>query len=552
MVAYGYDFVGDEWQGTETPVPDDDPMDCNGHGTHVAGIIAAKNTPHGFSGVAPGVTLGAYKVFGCRGGTDLDVVVAAMSRAFDEGSQIITASLGAPIGWPDEPMALAASRIVAKGVPVTFAAGNSGVSGLFAASTGASGLGVTGVASFDNIRHPKLVDGKYIFPATEQGPGAVSDFTSWGPTWSLDLKPQFGAPGALILSTFLGNNYAVYSGTSMSTPHLAGVYALLGEARKTLNPRVLENALSLTSKAQLFREYEWTNYLASPLQQGAGLIQAFDAAYAKTIITPTHLGFNDTEFLPKKGIRVVVENTSDKSITYKISHRPTVTLYTLGFDSEIPMKFPNEPVESYATLDFPNEIVVPAGKSRNFQVKATIPANVNATRLPMYSGFLALNGSDSSSFALPYLGVAGSMRKAQIFTNYPAYIYDRVNQRPGQPGDLFTLPNPKNVNSTEGTNYPYSLAYGALSSRNLAVEVIPIVNGKDQPSLGEIYESSQKFTVTAASGVPWLSGRLKNGKYAPAGTYRFRMKALRIFGNPRKAEDLEIKESYHFEMKYKE
>jgi subtilisin family serine protease len=65
-VAFGTDLVGDLYDGTNTPVPDDDPIDCNGHGTHVAGIIGASNDPFAI-GVAPNATLGIYKVFGCSG-----------------------------------------------------------------------------------------------------------------------------------------------------------------------------------------------------------------------------------------------------------------------------------------------------------------------------------------------------------------------------------------------------------------------------------------------------------------------------------------------------
>ncbi|KAI8055188.1 peptidase S8/S53 domain-containing protein, partial [Syncephalis plumigaleata] len=65
-IAYGYDFVGDAYTGMNEPRPDADPMDeCNGHGTHVAGIIGASSSIA--PGVAPGATLGAYRVFGCQG-----------------------------------------------------------------------------------------------------------------------------------------------------------------------------------------------------------------------------------------------------------------------------------------------------------------------------------------------------------------------------------------------------------------------------------------------------------------------------------------------------
>lgn len=52
-VAFGYDFVGDDYTGDNQPIPDGDPMDCNGHGTHVAGIIGADDKEFQFTGVAP-------------------------------------------------------------------------------------------------------------------------------------------------------------------------------------------------------------------------------------------------------------------------------------------------------------------------------------------------------------------------------------------------------------------------------------------------------------------------------------------------------------------
>lgn len=53
-VAYGYDFVGDEYNGENTPIPDNDPMNnCNGHGTHVTGIIGANDSHLNFTGIAP-------------------------------------------------------------------------------------------------------------------------------------------------------------------------------------------------------------------------------------------------------------------------------------------------------------------------------------------------------------------------------------------------------------------------------------------------------------------------------------------------------------------
>ncbi len=66
-------------------VPDSDPLDCNGHGTHVSGIISA-NAPT-FTGVAPNATLRMYRVFGCSGGSANDILIAAFNTARKEGGK---------------------------------------------------------------------------------------------------------------------------------------------------------------------------------------------------------------------------------------------------------------------------------------------------------------------------------------------------------------------------------------------------------------------------------------------------------------------------------
>jgi minor extracellular serine protease Vpr len=155
-VAYGFDFVGDAYNSGDpnnnVPIPDDDPDDCGGHGTHVAGIVGAKAAgPGGVTGVAPDVTLGAYRVFGCSGSSSADVIIAALERAYLDGMHVVNQSLGAAFQWPQYPTGTVGDRLVAQGVVVVASAGNSGANGTF--SIGAPGVGrdVIGVASYDNV-----------------------------------------------------------------------------------------------------------------------------------------------------------------------------------------------------------------------------------------------------------------------------------------------------------------------------------------------------------------------------------------------------------------
>ena len=147
-VSKGHDFVGDAYGTTSSdPSPDDDPDDCSGHGTHVAGIVGANGV---IKGVAPQVTFGAYRVFGCGGSTSSDIMLAAMERALDDGMQVVNMSIGASFQWPQYPTAQAGDRLVNKGVVVVASIGNSGGEGLYAASSPGLGKKVIGVASIQN------------------------------------------------------------------------------------------------------------------------------------------------------------------------------------------------------------------------------------------------------------------------------------------------------------------------------------------------------------------------------------------------------------------
>lgn len=126
------------------------------------GIIAAQPNEYNFTGAAPGVTLGAFRVFGCDGSSADDVLIAAFNLAYEAGSDIITASIGGDSGWSEEPWSVATQRIVEAGTPCTLAAGNSGDFGQFFGSAAADGKGVTSVASFDNSEYPELLtEGSY-------------------------------------------------------------------------------------------------------------------------------------------------------------------------------------------------------------------------------------------------------------------------------------------------------------------------------------------------------------------------------------------------------
>jgi len=175
----GIDLVGDDYNASadledgspdlakRTPHPDPNPLDCNGHGSHVAGTAAGSGVtsagatytgpyngstlanPGNFAvgpGVAPKAELYAVRVFGCEGSTD--VTVDAIEWAVDNDMDVINMSLGSTFGSKDDPSAVAATNAAKAGVIVIASAGNDGPSAYVTGSP-ASAVGAISVAATD-------------------------------------------------------------------------------------------------------------------------------------------------------------------------------------------------------------------------------------------------------------------------------------------------------------------------------------------------------------------------------------------------------------------
>jgi minor extracellular serine protease Vpr len=173
-VKGGFDLVGDNYSASSSappanqiPQPDPNPLDCNGHGSHVAGTAAGFGvtssgatysgpydptiyTPNAFRigpGVAPKADIYAYRVFGCTGSTN--VTVDAINMAFDDDVDVINMSLGSVFGTANDASAIASTNVANAGVIVVASAGNNGAN-QYITGAPAAGTGTISVAANDS------------------------------------------------------------------------------------------------------------------------------------------------------------------------------------------------------------------------------------------------------------------------------------------------------------------------------------------------------------------------------------------------------------------
>jgi subtilisin family serine protease len=521
-VVGGWDFVGDAFNANPgspgydpTPKPGPDPMDCNGHGTHVAGIVGARPAgPNGALGVAPGVTFSAYRVFGCEGSTTADIMLAAMERTFQDGNRVLNMSIGSAFQWPSYPTAKASDALAEKGVVVVASIGNSGREGLY--SAGAPGLGekVIGVASFDNTHVSALSfvvnapgDGRRVgyFPlgGTPQPPtsgtslpivhvgrgcnidtypadprdatalilrgdctfnekyqkavaagaravliynsapglfsgggvtgvpgvigagisqadglylaglarptvtwtdvrinvanptgGRISDFSSFGLSPDLSLKPDIGAPGGLIRSTYplaLGG-YTTISGTSMSSPHVAGAVALLLEAKPAAETSAVRDLLQNAAAPKA--RTSTSPALDNVHRQGAGMLDIAAAVLASSRATPGKLALGAST--APKTATVTLFNDAPTTQTYALSHEPALAtsgVTTPAFSA------------AAASVVFENDsVTVAAGASATVRVTITPPTSAAPLQ---YGGYIVARSGPKGTVRVPYAGFSG-------------------------------------------------------------------------------------------------------------------------------------------------
>ena len=585
-VRGGFDLVGDAYNATSTspafqpvPHPDPDPAPCDpnfadaqeaagagtsdaAHGTHVAGIAAADGRGHTAEGqvigVAPGAKLLAYRVFGCNGSTDTDVMIDAMEMALADHADVLNMSIGSAFGnWPQSPEAVASDNLVDEGMVVVASIGNSGANGGQLWSAGSPGVGgkVIGVASFDNTKAtlpafraggtlygynrasaaplppltgslpiqfsatpppvptttttPPVDDGCVAYSAgsltgkavfirrgtcgfynkaiNAQNAGAaavilynnqpgsfsptvaipagsppgtppvtipveaitaadaraifdsgatmlewtdqvvespiatanlVSSFSSFGTDAELRLKPDIGAPGGQIYSTWPHQQFGGHNtigGTSMASPHVAGLAALILDAKdKNITPSAIRTVLMNTASPRgvniapaLGLEPTW--------RQGAGLAYVPSAILTNSSVTPSKIALGEGTGATAE---LTITNSGPAAVTYDLSAVSTVATGPSTVPSN-PLLYPF--VFSYlggtnsATFSSPS-ITVPAGGTAT--VNVTIGANAGLRDKSLYGGYMVLTPQGGGTvLRVPYVGFFGDYQSLPVITN---------------------------------------------------------------------------------------------------------------------------------------
>ena len=223
---WGYDFEND----------DADPMDTNGHGTHVAGTIGARgNNNIGVTGVGWNASLMSLKVIGT--GTNADVA-RAIDYATDNGARITNNSYGYAgnsVGGSNA-ISNAIGRAKDAGVLYVVAAGNS--------RSGTPASNMDGNFNSWPAEYSKVHDNVITVAATDSD-GSFASYSHWG-----DESVQIAAPGTQIGSTYTQDGYVYLSGTSMAAPHVSGAAALLWAERPELSYLDIKDAILQSARPE--------------------------------------------------------------------------------------------------------------------------------------------------------------------------------------------------------------------------------------------------------------------------------------------------------------
>ncbi len=270
--------------------------------------------------------------------------------------------------------------------------------------------------------------------------GKMSDFSSWGVTPDLKLKPEITAPGGNIYSTLPGGLYGSMSGTSMASPHMAGAAAVMGQyiteepdgTNLTLSQRTaLSNQLLMSTAVPVKNE---SGLPYSPRKQGAGLVQLGRATKAKAYLSSAEGGLPKAELGDSANGSFSFSFQANNLSTSEIQYEVSVTVLTEDTVKENGKTYlaqsPRQMGADEVTVTAPSTVTLRASGTATVNVslaltekgKAALDADFpNGIYLEGFVTLTPVNDGDTISLGLPFLGFYGDWSAAPIFD---ASVYD--------------------------------------------------------------------------------------------------------------------------------
>ncbi|KAI7895490.1 peptidase S8/S53 domain-containing protein [Mucor mucedo] len=382
----------------------------------------------------------------------------------------------------------------------------------------------------------------------------VSYFSSIGPTNELDMKPSFGAIGSNVFSTlpdYLGG-WGTKSGTSMASPYIAGTVALLREAFAGQNilASVLHEKLANYAKPLDAAK----DQLESPLRQGAGLIQAYDAIKEPLHVSPAKISFNDTKSLTDvyKTHSLKVSNTGTEAVQYEITSISSASISPYGHNnsqyrliSSSHEKFYSRDVSVQVDIQ-PSRVQLNPGESQQVVVSVQLPKEFNAKEQVMYGGYVQFRREkgDGAQVHVPYFGVLGSLYELPTLDSGALNVKDNKGHVYGQ-NETF------HFSLSDEASAPSIGFRLSTPSRRFTIELVQEEGEKHVGYIVPTYNYAERdlSSQTMKELNPWLGALVvdENLDSKPftvsPGTYRIKWSALKMFGDLEKSQDWVVQTS---------
>ncbi|HEV2853518.1 MAG TPA: S8 family serine peptidase [Thermoanaerobaculia bacterium] len=356
-------------------------------------------------------------------------------------------------------------------------------------------------------------------------PNLISSFSSYGLAPDLSLKPDIGAPGGNIRSTYpleLGA-YANLSGTSMASPHVAGAVALLLEAYPHTPSQAVRAILQNTASPRPWWGNPGLGFMDNVHRQGAGMLQIADAIKAAARVTPGKLSLGEFENGSAPAVRTLtVRNDGPAPVTYTLSH--TGALAT-GGSTFSPSFF-----TGFATVTFSTPtLTVPAGGTATVDVSIT--ANPGLADRSQYGGWVVLTPQGGGqTLRVPYAGFKGDYQSIQVLvptaTGFPLL---------GKLSGTGYVPQPSTgaTYTLQGTDIPFVLVHLDHQSRELRMDVVEADSGKAWHMAFRQAYLPHNSTATGFFALGWDGNTFTGGKTysVPNGRYVIKMTVLKALGD---------------------